>query len=58
MQAMDIEIAALEALYEKVSGLSGRESGTDAQRHGYRAALARARVFVLDERAGAMKQPA
>ena len=55
---MDIEIAALEALYEKISGLSGRETGTDAQRHGYRAALARARVFVLDERAGAMKQPA
>ncbi|WP_241385730.1 hypothetical protein [Rhodococcus sp. CH91] len=55
---MDIEIAALEALYERISALSDRESGTDAYRLGYRAALARARVFVLDERAGAMKQPA
>ncbi|UYP19687.1 hypothetical protein OED52_03750 [Rhodococcus sp. Z13] len=55
---MDIEIGTLEVLYEKISELSERETGTDAYRLGYRAALARARVFVLDERAGAMRQPA
>lgn len=55
---MDTETAALEALYEKVSALSDQESGSDIYRHGYRSALARARVFVLDERAVVTKIPA
>ncbi len=53
---MSTEIAVLEALYEKINTLPRR--GTDPHDLGYRAALARARVFVLDERAGALVTPA
>ncbi len=55
---MNTEIAVLEALYEKIRDLPIHPVGTDAQGNGYRAALARARVFVLDERAGVIRTPA
>ncbi|MEE2060544.1 MULTISPECIES: hypothetical protein [Rhodococcus] len=55
---MNTETAVLEALYEKIRDLPIHSVGTDAQGNGYRAALARARVFVLDERAGVIRAPA
>ncbi|NLU62967.1 hypothetical protein HCA61_11905 [Rhodococcus sp. HNM0563] len=54
---MNTETAVLEALYEKIRDLPSRSAGTEAHSNGHRAALARARVFVLDERAGVIRTP-
>ncbi|MFD6893736.1 hypothetical protein ACFWB0_04185 [Rhodococcus sp. NPDC060086] len=55
---MNTETAVLEALYETIRDLPIHSVGSEARSNGYRAALARARVFVLDERAGAIRTPA
>lgn len=54
---MSTEIAVLEALYDRICELPSRQTSTGAHELGYRAALARARVFVLDERAGVLTTP-
>ncbi|MEE2032828.1 hypothetical protein [Rhodococcus chondri] len=49
---MTTEKAVLEALYAQFTELSERENTTDPRALGYRSAMARARLFALDEQVG------